>query len=359
MNCFFYRIWAGGWNSQDAEECRIALNEIRKVGDSVTFSYHLAQYSLIHWISSEYRDAQRNLSGTVSKMLETVEENYLNLSLAVWVYQMFGSSSLLFLGEWGEALREYRSGIAMLDKNGEQYRASALRLYLAWAHLHAMDFEGALRICESSFSHPENSVLSAESSSASPLPEDARISLIIRGSAESGLGNYDLSLKHLWTARNAMNQQMVIVDWYWRMQLQSSLTELWLAKGDLKKARTEAESFLEVTLATAERTWQALAWEANARVAMAQRDFERARECVTKALSTMEGFEVPLAAWRVHATAAELYRVSEKSEEAEHQRELSRATILKLADSMSADEPLRKIFLSAPSVLKVLGNNGR
>ena len=355
MNCFFYRIWAGGWNSQDAEECRIALNEIREVGDPVTFSYHLAQYSLIQWISSEYRDAHRNLSGTVSKMLETVEENYLNLSLAVWVNQLFGSSSLLFLGEWGEALREYRSGIAMLDKNGQQYRASALRLYLAWAHLHAMDFEGALKTCESSFSHPENSVLSAESGSPSPLPEDARISLIIQGSAELGLGNYDLALKHLSTARNAMNQQMVIVDWYWRMQLQSSLTELWLAKGDLKQARTEAERFLEVTLVTAERTWQALAWDANARVAMAQRDFERPHECITNALSTMEGFEVPLAAWRVHATAAELYRGSEKSKEAHH-RELSRATILKLADSMPADEPLRKIFLSAPSVLKVLGD---
>ena len=107
MNCFFYRIWAGGWNSQDAQECRIALNEIREVGDPVTFSYHLAQYSLIQWISSEYREAHRNLSGTVSKMLETVEENYLNLSLAVWVHQLFGSSSLLFLGEWGEALREF------------------------------------------------------------------------------------------------------------------------------------------------------------------------------------------------------------------------------------------------------------
>src|SRR5208337_985288 len=111
-----------------------------------------------------------------------------------------------------------------------------------------------------------------------------------------------------------------------------------------------------VTLATAERTWQALAWDANARIAMAQRDFERAHECVAKALSTMEGFEVPLAGWRVHATAAELYRVSEKSKNAAHQRELSRATILKLADSMPADEPLRKIFLSAPSVLKALGD---
>jgi len=30
----------------------------------------------------------------------------------------------------------------------------------------------------------------------------------------------------------------------------------------------------------------------------------RAQECIAKRLSAMEGFEVPLAAWRVHATAA-------------------------------------------------------
>ena len=83
------------------------------------------------------------------------------------------------MGEWGEALRETRSGIAKLDKNGEQHRASVLRLYLAWAHLQAMDFEGALKLCESSFSHPENFAVSAESGSSSLLPEDARISLII------------------------------------------------------------------------------------------------------------------------------------------------------------------------------------
>ena len=197
--------------------------------------------------------------------------------------------------------------------------------------------------------------MSAESGSSSLLPEDARISLIIRGSAESGLGNYDLALKHLSTARNAMDQQIVIVDWYWRMQLQSSLTEMWLAKGDLKQARIEAETFLEVSLVTAERTWQALAWDANARIAMAQRDLERADECVKNALSTMEGFEVPVAAWRVHATTAELCRGMEKSKEAVHQRELSRATILKLADSLPAEEPLLKTFLAAPLVRQVLG----
>jgi len=40
---------------------------------------------------------------------------------------------------------------------------------------------------------------------------------------------------------------------------------------------------------------------------------------------------------------------------AEDQRELSRATILKLANSLPAEEPLRKTLLSAPSVCRVLG----
>jgi hypothetical protein len=200
-------------------------------------------------------------------------------------------------------------------------------------------------------------VVSTESGSSSPFPEEARICLILKGSAQAALGNSDLALEHLLTARNAMDQQTVIIAWYWRMQLQSSLTDLWLAKGDLSQARSEAEQFLEGTLATAEHTWQALAWEANARVAMAQLDTNRARECIISALSTMEGFEVPLAAWRVHATAAELYRVGENSEAAEHHRELSRATILKLAASLPAEEPLRKTFLSAPSVRQVLGNS--
>ena len=53
------------------------------------------------------------------------------------------------------------------------------------------------------------------------------------------------------------------------MMLGQALTYVWLAKGDVMQAGPEAERFLELTLATAERTWQALAWETSARVAMA------------------------------------------------------------------------------------------
>ena len=74
---------------------------------------------------------------------------------------------------------------------------------------------------------------------------------------------------------------------------------------------------------------------------------------------TMEDVEVPLAAWRVHATAAALSERTGKSGEADHHRALSRTTILQLAQSLPAAEPLRHTFLSAPAVAKVLGDAER
>ena len=156
-----------------------------------------------------------------------------------------------------------------------------------------------------------------------------------------------------------MDRQPVINDWYCRLMLEEALTELWLAKGDLSHARPEAEHFLELTLATAERTWQALAWEASARVAIAQRELHRAQNCIDHALAAMEGFEVPLAAWRVHGSAAELYRRRGNNGSAGRHRALARATVLELANSLADHEPLRDTFLSAQSVRNILGNAAR
>ena len=111
-----------------------------------------------------------------------------------------------------------------------------------------------------------------------------------------------------------------------------------------------------MTLATAERTWQALAWDANTRVAMAEPNMERAHECLANALSTMEGFEVPLAAWRVHATAVALYEGTGNRVAVKQHRARSRATILRLANSLAAEEPLRTTFLSAPAIANILGD---
>jgi tetratricopeptide (TPR) repeat protein len=287
-------------------------------------------------------------------LFETLEENPF-LSTAYLKGQcVVLPRNLLFLGEWGEALREIKDVIAMLDKNADYLWGQVVHLNRAWVHLHAMDFAGALAICNSTLPlvrHPE---LRPTADFRTPRPV-IRICLVLTGAAETALGNYESALEHLLVARADMDTPPVVFAWYWRVPLESALAELWLAKGDLAQARPQAERFLEIALATAEHTWQALAWEANARVAMAELDLTRARDCIIKGLSAMEGFEVPLAAWRVHGTAFELYRNSGDRDLAERHLALSRATIMKLANSMSAEEPLRQKFLSAPRIRKILG----
>jgi DNA-binding winged helix-turn-helix (wHTH) protein/tetratricopeptide (TPR) repeat protein len=343
MSIFFMRLWTRGWDPQDADECRAALAEIRRDSDRLLLASHLTYHSFIQWSSSDYREARWNTEQCLPVLLEGGDYvAYLNAQLAlIW--------ELLFLGEWGDTLQALRFGIEMAEKNWNYPRAHLLRLYKAWLYLHAMDYAGALEICNEAFPYLGDRAMFAV----------LRTYLVLAGSAEAGLGNYERALEHFLEARDSMDRQQVIFDWYWRIPLQSGLTELWLRKGDLTQARQEGQRFLEVALATAERTWQALAWEINARIAMSERDREKGQDHLGKAMATMQGFEVPLASWRVHATAAEFHASTRHTGLVEHHRQLSKRTILKLADSLGEAEPLRESFLSALPVRKVLGNRGK
>lgn len=173
------------------------------------------------------------------------------------------------------------------------------------------------------------------------------------GVADAGL-DLERAMERFASVRTEMNRQTVIHDWHFRMLLESGLTDLWIAKGDLAKARTQGERFLDVTLATAERTWQARAWEINARIAMAERDLTRAESCISNGLSVTEGFEVPLGAWRVHATAADINECLANKEHALYHGEMSRSILVRLANSLGAEERLKQTFLSAPVIRRIL-----
>src|SRR5258708_13038787 len=171
-----------------------------------------------------------------------------------------------------------------------------------------MDFAGVVAICDSVFPLVRDPALRSAPDHPIPIPPAFRNRLILTGSAETALGNYESALEHLLAARADMDRLPIIFNWFWRIRLESALIELWLAKGDIGQARTQAESFLKTASATAEHTWQALAWEVNARVAMAELDLTKAQECIARGLSAMEGFEVPLAPSPVPPPPADLYR---------------------------------------------------
>lgn len=334
------RAGAGTWSPGEKEGCRKLVAQVREAGDRRLLGE--VQFGLCYsfFNSSEYREARRSADEGFAILLEGYEENpYLSFNFQV--YRHLVSKCHVFLGEWGEALRKIKQHAEMVGKNGDRQGAMMAGLAQVYLQLHAMDFIGTKEMLESAL--PE----------LAHIPYMYRQWLIWAGSAEAGLGNHERALEHLLTCRDEMDHRPMMSDWYERMSLQQALTEVWLSKRELEKARVESEELLKVTLATEERTFQALAFETNARVAIAELDLDRAQDCLAKALQSMEGFEVPLAQWRIHATASELNTLMGKRDSNKH-RALSRATVMELADSLPADEPLRQTFLSAPLVRKVL-----
>jgi hypothetical protein len=112
-------------------------------------------------------------------------------------------------------------------------------------------------------------------------------------------------------------------------------------------------------LSIAEPNLQALAWELQARVAMAEKDWKGAEEKIEQALAVVQTVEIPTTAWRVHATRADLYRRERKTTAAEVHRARAEEIILALANSFAPDDPLRHTFLSAALIRRIRQGGGR
>ena len=117
-----------------------------------------------------------------------------------------------------------------------------------------MDFAGARSVCASILS------------TAEPPGQmfGRHLCLTLSGVAEAGLGNHNIAFERLLAARAETDPHVALLDWYSRFWQRWALTNLWMSAGDLARAREEAELFVANATASAERTWQALAWETHA-----------------------------------------------------------------------------------------------
>jgi DNA-binding winged helix-turn-helix (wHTH) protein len=343
--CMMRRIWTRGWRAADATECANALAEIRRCGQQKDVAWHVIDCNLLDFFSSSYRKAMRE---TVEHLAILVEghRGSLYLSYPYSVREFTVPWCLTLLGEWGSALREFDAGIALAEKNGDPLRGQTLLLFRCLALLFAMDFASVRAISES--------LLPALHDPArAPW---RRFCLTLSGMAAVGLGNHEAGLDRLGTAREEMDRRPALGDWYWRLLQQSALTSLWLSTGDLARARKESELFLADATATAERTWQALAWEANARVELASGNLRRAQDLVANSLTAIEGFEAPVAKWQVHATAADVANASGDLPAAMRHLEASRTIVHELAGSLGPNEQaVQRTFLTSPAVARVAG----
>jgi tetratricopeptide (TPR) repeat protein len=230
-----------------------------------------------------------------------------------------------------------------------------MRLYLAWIHLFAFDFKGTQAICETTFDMNDGaSSPGSNSSLLVPLPAELRIALVLMGSAQVGLRNFEPAREYLSRAHDDLERRQVILGWYWRMPLEFARAELAIAEEDWQEARASAERFHAAAQRTAERTWQALAWRTKAQVALRDGHVARARACVDEALELVQTHPLPLAGWRVFEIAAAVSNAQGDEPASHRYHNMSRQLARNLAHSLAQSEPLREIFLSAPPVSAVL-----
>ncbi|HYN50577.1 MAG TPA: hypothetical protein VES62_06600, partial [Thermoleophilaceae bacterium] len=341
--CMVRRIWTRGWSDEDAEERARAMAEIRSRGAPQEVAWHAIDTAAVDLFTSAYRKAIREMVEALATLAQGRDRS-MHLTYAHSVREFVVPWCRVLVGEWGEAMREFDAGIALAEKNGDPYRAQNLRNNRALVLVHAMDFASARASCDA--------VLPAlDQPGQAPW---RRWCLTVGGAAEVGLGDYEAALDHLLTAREEMDRHTVLGDWYIRVYDHWALTNLWLSTGDLARAREEGESFLASAGATAERTWQGLAWEMNARIALAGDDPRRARDLIERGLAAIDGFEAPVAAWQVHATAAEVCQALGESGSARSHRASSRDIVLTLAASLESYEASRRTFLTSPAVVRVL-----
>ncbi len=173
---------------------------------------------------------------------------------------------------------------------------------------------------------------------------------ILLGSAQVGAGDLTRGALTLAKVRDEMAVGPVVLDWCFRLPLLAALTELALAERNLDEAEIQAKHYATLALTTEKHTYSALASEVSARVALARGALTAAATFISHAVELINEHDLPLACWRVHATAAETFRLLGKKTVSRTHRDAASSAVTKLADSLGHEHALREKFLQSSGV---------
>jgi DNA-binding winged helix-turn-helix (wHTH) protein/tetratricopeptide (TPR) repeat protein len=335
------RIWIRGWSSADVDECEHAMRALRETGDPLMIARSLMEYSMICIISTRYREALSLVRANYQILFEhAVGRPEFDLARATWMLRLGTAWAYCFLGELGRSMEAFDHGMLSFRENGDYFAARTLEVYRGWLLVHSMDFEAVIDMHTRLVPDTSVNAGSHEPDRSALLPVQHRASLILAGLSYAGLGDTARAAALFAEAARQMNATPIMFDWYWRLALEWGMTEVAILTGDHDAAKSHAQMFVKLSLETEDRTWQALAWESRARQALHGGDPAAALDSVNEGLAVSEGFETPLADWRLHRTAAAVHRALGELEPMLVQQQLFEVTRARLADSLSGTDRL-------------------
>jgi DNA-binding winged helix-turn-helix (wHTH) protein/tetratricopeptide (TPR) repeat protein len=329
------RIGYDTWRSTDWETCAAASEVIQRLSDAPPLAFDRVIHAHLQVLRGNYVDALEILDASVPRENEST-------SIVVPMFALSAKTlALLHSGRLGELVRLLRAGRELAEANGNDPWLFVSRE--AWLRTTVLDFAGARDLCED---------MAARSTAFWRGPSQS-IGGVASGYIALDEGKYDDASRRFVKVLDPKETPKFFLHWYWRMIAQLGLSDVWLASGNLPKARLAADRFLESALATAEPNLHALAWDVDARVAMAEKDSKAAEEKIEKGLAVLQTFEIPTTAWRLHATRSALHRQAKNDAAAEVHRARAEGITLALANSFASDDPVRTAFLAAAPVRRI------
>jgi tetratricopeptide (TPR) repeat protein len=328
----YFRLFYTDWSQQDEKLCGSAYRTIRRFSNSPVPEDVL--YSYVQTIQADYIEATKQAEAAIGRATSPAARL---LALGA------KSLTLVATGRFGDLLRMIGTGRALAEKNGEDPWSFIFRE--AWLRAICFDFDGVLRV----------SKLMMRADAKQHAAEAQAIALVATGLAELGCGRPAEALPYFERVRDPAITPGFFLHWHWRNHARRGVAEARLMGGDLAGARLAADHFLESALAISEPNMQVLAWDTNSRVARAEKNLAKARECIENALAILAKFDVPVWAWRAHSTAWDLYLAEGETEKAEGHRARAKELVLRIADSFEPGEPLRGSLLAAESVRRIFG----
>ena len=331
------RLLYDTWRKEDAQACVAAHKMLRGLGAPSAPTYHELMYAYVRALQGHHREALDIFEAFIPKTDQPAGLMAHHLALG-------GKTVVLLrLGRFGEVLRIVRAGREAAEKNGNDPWLFNFRE--TWLRTLALDFAGARRLCES-ITRPD---------AAYPTGQPETIARIAAGYSALGQGDHRQAIEYFKQVGDPRVTPKFFLHWIWRIWARLGVSDACLASGDLANAREEAGIALHAALSTADPILQALAWETKARIAMAEMEWDEARDHIEQAVLVVKGFDIPVAAWRVHATAWALYLRLKDHSSAQTHRASAHRHVLTIANSFESEEPLRRTFLGAAPVRRILG----
>jgi hypothetical protein len=312
-----------GWRAEDAQSIHQTVAVIAESRDPAMLMRRCAMEMVLEFLRSDYR-ACCAAAGKGRELAAVIGDLYMFSLLA-----LVESFALMNLGLWNEVEQLVATTRSIAERNVNPEATAICRVTIGWMRAEVGDFEAAASCGEQT--------LDATVEINSHVFFLGR-SLLAR--AYVGMRNLPLARVHFDAIErriehDGMPMETLITPYYL-----SSRCEYWLAAGDLGCAEETSLRLHAMASMAPDRTFLAISHGLMARVAMARGNLREARTQVSRAIRLVRHAQLPLAAWRAHAAAADLHDLCGQTNRSIRGRGRSSQVLRSLATGLGQSVPL-------------------